>query len=310
MPSFHRALSAAARAKHGALAALALSSLTGCPSAMPPPASPLPSLASAVERMHASAPGCNAIQANAKVDRRGEGGRVAGDLLMMAKAPQSVRMDVVSFGTLVATLTSDSSKFALLDLREKRFYIGPARACNIGRFTRVPIEGAALVQLLRGQAPVLKGWKTTTPESAPTWDGAKGAYVAILKDAHDNVEEITLAPHPDDLGKPWSEQRLRVTEVEVRQNGLVWYRATLADHAPAPMGKERVDPDGIDPPIPPSGPQCTAEIPRRIEVSVPWLGESVRFRYDDVVWNPPLPSTSFEQNQPAGTERVIADCEN
>ncbi len=298
------------RAALTVLSGFALTVLTGCPSAMPPPASPLPSLAAAVDRMHASAPGCNAIQANAKVDRRGEGGRVAGDLLMMAKAPQSVRMDIVSFGTLVATLTSDSSKFALLDLREKRFYLGPARACNIGRFTRVPIEGAALVQLLRGQAPVLKGWKSTTPESAPTWNGSRGAYVVVLKDGHDNEEEITLAPHPDDVGKAWSEQRLRVTEVEVRQKGLVWYRASLADHASAPMGKERVDPDGVDPPIPPSGPMCTAEIPRRIEVEVPWLGESVRFRYDDVTWNPPIPTGSFEQTQPAGTERVPADCEN
>ena len=260
------------------------------------------------ERMRASAPGCRAIQANAKVDRRGDGGRVAGDLMMLLESPQNIRMDIVSFGTTIATLTSDSKRFALMDMREKRFYVGSARPCNLARFTRVPIAGTALVELLRGQAPVLRDWQRSTGQEAPAWNNA-GRYVVVLKDAHGNEEEIQLAPHPADLGKPWSAQRVRVHEVTVRQKGLVWYRAELSDHEPAPMGKESVDPDGIEAPVSPSGPMCTADIPRRIQVEVPWLGENVRFRFDDVTWNPPLSEGVFRQSQPGGTQLVPAECE-
>ena len=286
---------------------LCLVTLAGCAS-VPAPASALPTQSAAIERMRASAPGCRAIQANAKVDRRGDGGRVAGDLMMLLESPQNIRMDIVSFGTTIATLTSDSKRFALMDMREKRFYVGSARPCNLARFTRVPIAGTALVELLRGQAPVLRDWQRSTGQEAPAWNNA-GRYVVVLKDAHGNEEEIQLAPHPADLGKPWSAQRVRVHEVTVRQKGLVWYRAELSDHEPAPMGKESVDPDGIEAPVSPSGPMCTADIPRRIQVEVPWLGENVRFRFDDVTWNPPLSEGVFRQSQPGGTQLVPAECE-
>lgn len=286
---------------------LCLVTLAGCAS-VPAPASALPTQSAAIERMRASAPGCRAIQANAKVDRRGDGGRVAGDLMMLLESPQNIRMDIVSFGTTIATLTSDSKRFALMDMRETRFYVGSARPCNLARFTRVPIAGTALVELLRGQAPVLRDWQRSTGQEAPAWNNA-GRYVVVLKDAHGNEEEIQLAPHPADLGKPWSAQRVRVHEVTVRQKGLVWYRAELSDHEPAPMGKESVDPDGIEAPVSPSGPMCTADIPRRIQVEVPWLGENVRFRFDDVTWNPPLSEGVFRQSQPGGTQLVPAECE-
>ena len=286
---------------------LCLVTLAGCAS-VPAPASALPTQSAAIERMRASAPGCRAIQANAKVDRRGDGCRVDGYLMMLLESPQNIRMDIVSFGTTIATLTSDSKRFALMDMREKRFYVGSARPCNLARFTRVPIAGTALVELLRGQAPVLRDWQRSTGQEAPAWNNA-GRYVVVLKDAHGNEEEIQLAPHPADLGKPWSAQRVRVHEVTVRQKGLVWYRAELSDHEPAPMGKESVDPDGIEAPVSPSGPMCTADIPRRIQVEVPWLGENVRFRFDDVTWNPPLSEGVFRQSQPGGTQLVPAECE-
>src|SRR5688572_15275157 len=289
----------------GAIALGAVGAI-GCGS-VPPPASKLPSPAAAVERMRGSAPGCAAIQAEAKMTRHGDGGRVAGDLQMLVQSPRSIRMDVHSYGTIVATLPRDSKRFPLMDLREKRFFVGPARACNLARFTRVPIAGTALVELLRGQAPVLKGWKDASVAAAPSWDG-DGHYVVLLRDPRGNEEEIHLAPHPDDVGKAWEAQRMRVLAVTVRQNGLVWYRAELSDHASAPMGKERIDPDGIDPPLSPSGPMCTAEIPRRILVEVPWLGENIRFRYDQVTWNPPITPGLFQLQQPAGTELVPVDC--
>ncbi|WP_394821215.1 hypothetical protein [Pendulispora albinea] len=296
-----------------ALLSLAVAGTTGCASA-PPPASQFPSVEAAVERMHATTSSCVAVQAKAKIDHFGKQGRLRGDLLMMVAVPARIRMDIVSpFGVTVATLTSDGRNFSLADLRDKRFYTGPAKACNIARLTTVPVPGPVLVDLLRGEAPILKhglaaGLSGPNTGSRIAWSG-DGYYVITLTGANATTEEIHLAPRPDDLAKPWTEQRLRVLEVTVRQQGLVLYRAELEDHASTPMSTARVDEQGIDPPIPPSGPVCTAELPRRIHVVVPGLKEDVIFRYDDVLWNPPLPRDIFTQPQPAGLQPFPVNCE-
>ena len=278
--------------------------LLGCPSA-PPPASQLPSAAAAILRMRATHAGCNAVQANAKIDHFGKQGRVRGDLLMFAGVPANVRMDVISpFGVSLATLTTDGTRFSLADLRDKRFYVGPATACNIARLTTVPIPGHVLVDLFRGEAPVLKHDEAATKIA---WSGS-GYYVVTIPGTRDASEELHIAPTPDDLAKPWSDQRMRVLEVTVRQYGGVLYRAKLDDHARAPMAKERLDPDNLEPPIPPSGPECTAEIPRKIQVDVPDQDEEVKFTYEQVTWNPPLPEGTFVQPVPPGMPVVPVTC--
>ncbi|MGO8998462.1 MAG: hypothetical protein ACLQVI_34515 [Polyangiaceae bacterium] len=287
------------RAPH-ALAALGL---CGCLAHVP--ASPAPSAAAAIDRLRETGRCGVALQANAKIDHFGKQGRVRGDLLMFAAAPASLRMDVVSpFGVTVATLTSDGSRFALADLRDKRFYVGPASACNIARLTTVPMPGHVLVELLRGQAPVLK----RVGEPTIDWDG-HGYYVIRVQSTRDAREELHIAPHPDDLGKPWSEQRLRLLDVKVEQYGGVLYHAELADHRPTTTAPARVDPDGVEPPIPPSGPACNAEIPRRIHVEVPGESADVQFRYDDVHWNPPIPDGSFTQPPPESMPTVPVTCD-
>ncbi|HEX4446826.1 MAG TPA: DUF4292 domain-containing protein, partial [Polyangiaceae bacterium] len=121
-----------------------------------PPSSP-PSADAALARMHASFACGNAVQGSGKLDHYGQGGRVRGEVLLFAARPASIRLDIVSpFGVTVATLTSDGEQFSLADLRDKRFYVGPASACNIARLTQVPVPAHVLVDLLRGEAPVLK----------------------------------------------------------------------------------------------------------------------------------------------------------
>jgi hypothetical protein len=278
--------------------------LCGCPKAPPP--SQVPSAAAALDRMKATAACGIGLQANAKIDHFGEHGRIRGDLLMYAFVPARLRLDVISsFNVAIATLTSDGERFALADLRDKRFLVGPASACNIARLTTVPIPGHALVSLLRGQAPILKHEPSA---GSLAWDGG-GYYVVNVPSTRDASEEIQLEPHPDDFQRPWSEQRMRVLRVVVRQYGDVLYDAKMSDHQATAMAKERVDPDGIDPPIPPSGPMCTAELPRKIQVEVPLEDEEVVFTYDSVTWNPPLPEGVFTQPPPPGMpiERVTCD---
>jgi hypothetical protein len=298
-----RALAHLSRASGGALAALAASALTGCYAH--PPASQLPSASAALDRLRATGACGSGVQAEAKVDQFRKEGRIRLNLLMYAAAPANLRMDVFSpFGVTLATLTSDGARFALSDLRDKRFYVGPPSACNIARFTTVAVPGYVLVDLLRGQAPVLK----RTAEPTIAWSGG-GYYVLRIGSTRDAREEIHLAPRPEDFGKPWNEQRLRLLDVKVEQYGSVVYHAELEGHHAASTAPARVDPDGIEPPLPPSGPACDAEIPRSIHVEVPGEKADVLFRYDKVQWNPPLPPGTFLQPPPEAMPTVPVSCD-
>jgi hypothetical protein len=247
--------------------------------------------------MHATFACGNAVQASAKIDHFGEHGRVRGDLLLFAARRARIRMDAVSpFGVTLATLTSDGTRFALADLRNKTLYTGPASACNIARLTTVAVPGHVLVDLLRGEAPVLKHAATST---TIVWNTA-GYWVLVIASSRDAREEIHLVPRPDDWTKPWEQQRMRVLDVLVAQRGYVLYHAEMGEHAQAPTAGPRVDPDNLEPPIAPSGPTCDAEIPRRIHVEVPVPTSDVRFQYQQLTWNPPLPDGVFDQApQPA-----------
>lgn len=269
-----------------------------------PPASQLPNAAAAIERMRDTGKCGVAVQASAKIDHFGKHGRIRGDLLLFAKTPASLRMDIVSpFGVTVATLTSDGTHFTLADLRDKRFYEGPASACNIARLTTVPMPAHVLVDLLRGQPPLLK--RTSEPTLA--WSG-RGYYVLTIPSTRDAREELHLEPHPEDFDKPWEQQRMRVLDVKVTQYGGVVYHAELEGHQAAHTAAPRVDPEHIEPDLPPSGPPCNAELPRRIHVEVPDEDADVLFKYEDVTWNPPLLDGTFTQPPPAGMPDVPVTC--
>jgi hypothetical protein len=250
--------------------------------------------------------GCaRAVQASAKIDHFGEGGRIRGDVMLFAARPARVRMDVVSpFGAALATLTSDGEHFALADLRDKRFFVGPASACNIARLTTVPVPGHVLVDLLHGQAPVLKH----DPAAATIeWD-ARGYWALRIPGTNASVEEIHLTPRPSDWSLPWDRQRLRVLDVRVAQQGIELYHAELDDFAVAPTAGPREDPDGLAPPLPPSGPACDAESPGRIHMEVPSPASDVRFTYGQRSWNPPLPDGTFAQPAPPGMVTESVTC--
>ncbi len=286
------------------VAAIAASAEIGC--YVRPPVSQVPSAGAALDRLRETGQCGSGVQAEAKADQfRTLGGRLRLNLLLYAAAPANLRLDLVSpFGVTVATLTSDGSHFALTDLREKRFYVGPASACNIARFTTVAIPPFVLVDLLRGQAPVLK----RVGEPTIAWSG-HGYYVLRIESTRDAQEEIHLAPRPEDFGKPWSEQRMRLLDVTVAQRGEVLYHAALDDHRATTTAPPRLDPDGIEPPLPPSGPACDAEIPRSLHLDVPAEKADLLFRYDKVQWNPPLPAGTFTQPPSDAMPTVPVTCD-
>jgi hypothetical protein len=279
--------------------------LTGC--GVPAPASQVPTGRAAVDRVHATQDCGIGVHASAKIDHFGKEGRIRTDLLAFAIWPDRIRMDVVSpFGVTLATLTSDGKRFALYDLKERRFVFGPPKACNIARLTTIPMPGHVLVSLLRGEAPVLKH---APSDETITWNRA-GYYVVTIKGTNNAEQRLALAPHPDDMSLGWEKQRFRLLDVVVKQADVVLFHVELGDYKPAPMDKPLVDPDGLDQPIPTSGPTCTAELPRRIHMEVPGKDEDVIFRYEKVTWNPPLPEGVFTQPIPSGVEVGKVDCED
>jgi hypothetical protein len=285
---------------------LALLTASGCARPVAPPASSPPGVDAALARMHATFACANAVQASGKLDHYGQGGRVRGELMLFAARPARLRMDILSpFGVTVATLTSDGAEFTLADLRDKRFYVGPAAACNIARLTSLPVPGHVLVDLLRGEAPVLKHDEQQTTMA---WD-PHGYWVLTIPSTRGAREQIHLAPRPQDWSLPWDQQRMRVLDVRVEQQGYELYHASLDDHAGAPTAGPREDPDNLAPPVPPSGPVCDAEIPRKVRVEVPDPSADVRLFYETITWNPPLPEGSFVQQAPPGMRTQSVDCE-
>jgi len=280
--------------------------LAGC--AKSPPPSQLPNAQAAIDRMRATTACGNAITADAKIDQFASQGRVRGELLMLAARPDKLRMVVlVPVQGCVATLSSDGQRFALRDLRNARFYTGPATACNLARLTGVPIPSRVLVNLLLGQATILK--HDAPGLAAPTlvWSGS-GYYVVTIAGTQEATEEVHLEPRPEDWGKPWAEQRMRVVDVSVTQRGVLLYHAELGGHWAANMSP--ISPSDAVLGITASGPVCDAELPRRIHVEMPAIDQDVLFRYDSVAWNPPIDGDSFTQPIPKDLPLSEVTCED
>ncbi|HEX4515349.1 MAG TPA: hypothetical protein VH054_17505 [Polyangiaceae bacterium] len=275
----------------------------GCTSAAPP--SQLPSAQAAIDRVRATGACGNAVRADAKLDHFAQdSGRIRTELLFIAARPARMRMDALApvVGT-VLTLTTDGEKFQVADLRNHQFLYGPATPENIARVSHLPMPLHPFISLLQGRAPILK--HDAEGLAAPTiaWDGA-GFYVVRIPGNSDAVEEIHMAPSPDDWKKPWAEQRMRVLDVQVTQRGVLLYHVELDSHEKASMAPPAACDDVCkatgETPAPPSGPMCEAELPRRIHVEVPPFSADELFRYEKVVWNPPIDSSTFTQPQPQG----------
>jgi len=276
--------------------------LGGC--GRPPPASRFPTGDAALDRMHATHACSRGVSAEAKLDYIGPGGRLRGNVLYLASAPNRIRLDLFSpFGAMLSTLTSDGTRFSLTDPRQKRFFYGPANACNLARFTQVSLPPSVLVDLLRGEAPVL-----VHPTGSATIAWESDRYVVRIESSHGASERIELEPLESDFSRPWAEQRVRVLKVHVEQQGVVLYNVELLDHEAAHTARERVDPDGLEPPVPPSGPACAAELPRRIHIEVPSEGHDLVLAVSEVTHNPPLAGGSFSQERPAGVRSEYSAC--
>jgi len=273
------------------------------------PPSQFPNGQAALDRMHETLSCSRGIQGEAELDYFGEEGRITAGVLYFAALPDQLRFDVVSpFGVTVSTLTSDGRDFALYDLQNKHFLYGPATACNVARFTKVPVPPFALAQMLHGEAPLL----VHEPSAAEVeWDAGlfSGQYVVRIASKHGATEEIAMVPVPDDFDKPWQAQRVRVLDVRVEKQGVPLYIASLRGHRVVKTARG-VKGDAFSAPIEPSGPACSAEVPQSLRIEVPPSGQDIVFRNKEQWHNPPLAPGVFTQPCPAGMSCRYSSCED
>jgi hypothetical protein len=273
-----------------------------CHRAAPP--SRFPSPRQAIDAMRASQACSRGLTGEGTFDYFGDEGRVRAKSLYVVARPARLRFDVINpLGGVLSTLTSDGQTFAFSDLRARQFLTGPADECNLEQALKVPVPPEALGELLTGQAPIL----VHRPEQARLeWES--GAYVLRIDSEHAAAEEVHLVPRDEDWERPWQEQHLRVLEVRVVQQGLVLYEARLDEHRAASTAAPRVDPDGLEPELPPSGPSCDAEVPRKVRFIVPGAGRDIVFIQREVQHNPPLLPELFQQLPAAGMRVRRSSC--
>lgn len=285
------------------LLVLSSAALWGCGSL---PASRLPDGRAALQRLAATQACSGGVRAEVDADFFGAEGRVRGSVVVQASYPDRVRFDVYSpFGLILSTLTADGSRFGLYDLQHRRFLYGPAKACNVARFTRMPVPPHALTSILRGQAPLLKH-----DPAALKLEPKSESYVLTIGGAHQALEEVEIAPYASDFARPWQEQRFRLLRVALQQGGVPLWDVELRGHDRALTASAFKDPDGLDPDVPPSGPRCDAELPRRVRIRVPSTGQDLLLTVQSgkIVHNPPLLPGAFSQAAPEGVAVLPVDC--
>lgn len=234
------------------------------------------------------------------------------DILYMAAAPDRLRFDLYSaFGVTLSTLTSDGERFALYSLEDKSFWYGPARSCNLERFTQVPVPPFALVELLRGRPPVLAhGAKDIQVRLVQPWFSKPYYRVDILGD-HESTQRLKIGIFDEDFGYSLDKQRLKLLSVEVRQAGSLMYRVELDGYHRAVRWEAELGSEELEmaiAPQEPSGPECSAAIPRSLSFEVPDSGYSFKILNEEVEHNPPLSAGSFTQPPPEGVVAHYSDC--
>lgn len=277
-----------------------------------PPRAQFPTVRDVLSQLKSQTDCSRAVQGEATLAVSSALIKIRGKMLYLAQAPENVRFDLYSdFGVTLSTLTSDGERFSLYSLEERAFWYGPAKTCNLARFTRVSVPPFALVELLRGRPPVLshQPGDTRIRYARPLF--AKGRYVLEIEGEHAAKQRLEIGVAPEDLEKPLEEQRLRLLSVEVTQGGDLVYRVKLSEHAPAQRLEATVSAEEAEMGItasPPSGPTCGSEIPRLLEFKVPNQGYKLIISNDEVAHNPPIAPSVFQQSIPAGVRSERSDC--
>lgn len=230
------------------------------------------------------------LRAEARVDRRGgEQGRIRGTVLMFVQRPDRVRFDAMTQFGPAAVLTSDGEEFALMDLRENRFFVGPTCPSNIERLLGIRFGGEEVTRLLLGETPRI-------PHDDQSLRCENGTYIVTLEGEGGLRQELAVEVRPSDLGARPGEQRLRLRRSEVfNADGSTQWRVTYDDY--------RFVADPAD------GEGRGVAMPFTVRFVDPRHGVDTEVRFEDIDLNVEVPPDTFEQEPRPGltVEQVSCD---
>ncbi len=232
----------------------------------------------------------HALRAEARVDQRGERGRIRGTVLMYLERPDRVRFDAMTQFGPVAVLTSDGSSFQLFDQREERFLEGPACPANIERLLGIAMSGEDVARLLMGDTPRL------TAEEMVMACGDEGYHITI-RGPDGRRQEIILAPRAADRDAPPERQHLRLRRSTLfHADGRVDWSVSYDDFQ---VVVDPRDPEGRG-----------VAFPFRVRFEDPDAGADTLVRIKEVEILPSPPAREvFRQRPPAGLAVEQVQCE-
>ena len=165
-----------------------------------------------------------ALRAEARVDQRGDDGRVRGTVLLFLERPDRVRFDVMTQFGPAAVLTSDGEQFQLLDHREERFIDGEACPANIARLLGIHMNGSELSYFLVGDTPRIEA------EDVALACSSEG-YLVVRTAPDGRRQEIVLTAREADEDARPEDQHLRLVRSELFDaSGKTIWRATFEDY--------------------------------------------------------------------------------
>lgn len=274
----------------GMISALVVLALTGCPG-RPCPTYPFRDPAGALEHYAAMRSPARVMRAEARVDRRDSEGRIRGTVLMFLERPDRVRFDAMTQFGPAAVLTSDGDRFALMDLRENRYFVGPTCPANIERLLGIRFGGEEVTRFLLGETPTIEA-----QERSMRCDG--GAYVITLEGTDGKRQELELQIRAGDVDAQPEDQQLRLVRSEVfSQDGQTEWRVTFDDY------------QFVADPADESASQRGVMMPHTLRFEDPRRGTDTLVRFERIDLNVEVPEGAFQQSPRPGlaVEEVTCD---
>lgn len=165
--------------------------------------------AQVLRAQRAGHPPIRSLRAEAKIDQRGEQGRIKGRVMMFVERPDRVRFDAMTQFGPALILTSDGETFALSDFKDNRYTTGPACAKNLARVVGVALSAADVASVLLGDAPLIDARSESLACSG------EGLYVLTRAGREREREELAFRVHEQDRDKPPAQQRLYLVSATI-----------------------------------------------------------------------------------------------
>lgn len=234
---------------------------------------PPPTAGALLGALRHRAAGVRSMRGEARIDHRGEAGRVGAAVLIAVRRPASLRLDALSpFGSPVASLATDGRTVGFFDRDSGRFMRGPAKACSLLTLVQLPLGPDDAVEVLLGGVPLLDG------DAEVSWDGRAVREVVRIRHTSGAAQEVRLSGR---LGA-WTARESEIREGDGRLRWRVEHEDWRSVGGVAMPKHTRVT-DG-----------------RRADVRI-------RYREQDV--NVELPDKIFATGAPPGVPVEDADCD-